>query len=190
MQHKIRNLLSISVCGKLKEKSNYIGLLILIQASAFGVEASISGKMKSYSSDRFISRSANSVTTKIEGLYELKSTGSLDDSSDTKLKNKPKWVDMMYDSNVNYFQAKKEFQEFWKDRGEPEEKDEHEKKEKRSLAKRIMKSDKAIEEENTELLLPYKRFRKWLVDMEPYVQPDGSILSIEEQKQIWENSRK
>lgn len=189
MQHKIRNLLSISVWGKLKEKSNYLGLLFLIQASSHGLEAAIPGMVESTSNERYISCLVKSKDPQIEGLVDLKMSAALKDSSDSKLKNKPKWVDMMYDSNVNYFEAKKEFQEFWKDRGEPEEKDEKE-KEKRSLAKRIMKSDKAIEEENTELLLPYKRFRKWLVDMEPYVQPDGSILSIEEQKQIWENSRK
>jgi len=124
----------------------------------------------------------------------------LSDSSVTKDKREkainyskhPHWIQMMDDPNVNYHQAKKAFEEFWKDRGEPEEEEhdhEGEKKE-RSLLKRILKSDERLEEENRELSIPYRKFKKWLIDMEPYVQPDGSILSIEEQMKIWENARK
>jgi predicted RNase H-like nuclease (RuvC/YqgF family) len=100
---------------------------------------------------------------------------------------------MMDDPNVNYHQAKKAFEEFWKDRGEPEEEEKHEhekEKKERSVFKRLLKSDERLEEENRELSIPYRRFKKWLIDMEPYVQPDGSILSMDEQMKIWENARK
>jgi hypothetical protein len=105
----------------------------------------------------------------------------------------PHWVQMMDDPNVNYYQAKKAFEEFWKDRGEPEEEEKHEhekEKKERSVFKRLLKSDERLEEENRGLSIPYRRFKKWLIDMEPYVQPDGSILSMDEQMKIWENARK
>ena len=105
-------------------------------------------------------------------------------------KKNPHWIQMMDDPNVNYHEAILAFNEFWKDRGEPEEKEGDTKEEKRSLLKRLFKSEEKEHAENMEYLIPYKRFNQWKRDVEPFVQPDGSILSKEEQLQIWENARK
>lgn len=103
----------------------------------------------------------------------------------------PHWIQMMSDSTVNFFEADKAFREFWKNREEPEieENEKHEKK-KRSLLRRMFESEEKEQAENAKYLIEYKRFKQWRRDVEPFVQPDGSILSKEEQMKIWENSRK
>lgn len=79
----------------------------------------------------------------------------------------PHWIQMMDDPNVNYHEAVKAFEEFWKDRGEPEveEAETGEKKEvERSLLKRLFKSDEKLKEENSQYVIQYKRFKQWKRD--------------------------
>jgi hypothetical protein len=103
----------------------------------------------------------------------------------------PHWIQMMDDPNVNYHEAVKAFNAFWKDRGEPEEEEaEGERKEKRSFLKRIFKSEEKEKAENSQYFIHYRRFKQWQRDVEPFVQADGTILSKEEQAQIWKDSRK
>lgn len=101
------------------------------------------------------------------------------------------WIQMMDDPNVNFFVAEKAFETYWEDRGEPEKErgeGEHE-KEKHSVIKRIFVSDEKLEYENMQYASEYKRFKQWRMDVLPFVQPDGSILSPEEQLEIWKHSR-
>lgn len=102
------------------------------------------------------------------------------------------WVQMMDDPNVNFFVAEKAFETFWENRGEPEkeqhEEGEHE-KEQHSLIKRIFVSEEKLEYENMQYASEYKRYKQWRMDVLPFVQPDGSILSPEEQLEIWKHSR-
>lgn len=95
---------------------------------------------------------------------------------------KPDWVRMMDDPNVNYFQAVNAFERFMK---EQEEAEGEEQRERAGEAR-------SLEEEENEG--PYstdiKRFNAWKRNMYPYVQPDGSILSPEQQMEVWKNQRK
>jgi hypothetical protein len=105
----------------------------------------------------------------------------------------PHWISMMTDPNVNYFEAKKAFNAYWANHELPEEEGEMEgeKEEKeRSLVSRLLKSEAKVEAEKMEMKIPFKRFKRWEMEVAPYVQSDGSILSTEEQMKIWEQSRK
>lgn len=110
----------------------------------------------------------------------------------TNYSKDPHWINMMKDPNVNYHEACKAFNEFWKERGRPEEEGESQEGEhsKRSFLKRVLKSDEKLREENMQYAFHYKSFIRWKYLVEPFVQPDGSILSLEEQLKIWENARK
>jgi hypothetical protein len=104
-------------------------------------------------------------------------------------KKHPHWIQMMDDPNVNYFEAVKAFDEFWKDREEPEE-EEHKSEKERSIFKRIFISEKKEKAESYQYVIQFKKFKQWKRDAQPYVQSDGSILSKEEQMKIWKESRK
>ncbi len=96
----------------------------------------------------------------------------------------PVWITMMNDS-VNYFEALKAFNTYWKSRPKPSEEDEiigeHRKKEKMGW-----KAERAEErqEASNKLAFQYKRFKWWQMKVEPWVQDDGSILSKEKQQEI------
>ena len=105
----------------------------------------------------------------------------------------PVWIQMMDDPNTNYFEAKKPFEQYWSNRPMPEIEGEgnHEAQEnkKRSLFEQVFSSQEKEEQESHEYALEYKRFIRWKMEVEPFVQPDGRILSLEEQRLIWEKAR-
>lgn len=103
----------------------------------------------------------------------------------------PVWMDMMEDPNVNYFEAVQAFEQFWEGREKPEIKDEEEYEEehKKNFFERLFESEKKEMVEKEKYAIPYKRFLKWKMESEPFVQPDGHVLSLEEQRLIWEQSR-
>jgi len=100
------------------------------------------------------------------------------------------WIQMMDDPNVNFFEAEKAFNTFWEGRGEPEKEqgEEHE-EENHSIIKRIFISEEKLEWENLQYATEYKRYKQWRMDVLPFVQDDGSILSKEEQDEIRRHSR-
>ena len=114
-----------------------------------------------------------------------------DKSKKQNYSKNPAWIQMMDDPNANYFEAKKAFDQYWENRGKPEIEGEGsvEKEEKRSFLSKLLKSDQKEEQERHEYAIEYKRFIRWKMEVEPFVQPDGSILTLEQQRQIWEKSR-
>ena len=113
--------------------------------------------------------------------------------SDKYLAKNPVWIEMQKDPNVNYFQAKKAFELFWKDKDKPVEEDEilgkkhEEEKRKKGFVYRLFHQK---EETAQKYAFEYKKFKQWLFTVEPYVQADGRILSKEEQLKIWEQEKK
>jgi hypothetical protein len=108
----------------------------------------------------------------------------------------PYWIEMMNDSSVNYFEAVKAFKVFWKDRKEPSEenemkehaqgkKEDHESR----LGKVIHAKEIKLDQESEKYSLEYKKFLHWKMITEPYVQPDGHILSKSERLEIWKKQR-
>jgi hypothetical protein len=111
-------------------------------------------------------------------------------------KKNPHWIKMMEDPAVNYFEAQKAFNEFWGDRKAPVEDDvigangEPEHKEEKTFLYKVFHARELKEEKETEeYRFEHKRFKHWMLMVEPFVQPDGRILSEEEQLEIWKTQR-
>ncbi|MBC7486994.1 MAG: hypothetical protein H7282_09615 [Cytophagaceae bacterium] len=106
--------------------------------------------------------------------------------------NNPVWIEMMKDPNVNFFEVNAAFEQYWAKREKPEleneEAGEH-KEEERSFLSKLLKSEKEEQAERNEYAFAYKQYLKWRIEVEPFVQPDGRILSAEEQHEVWEKSR-
>lgn len=110
----------------------------------------------------------------------------------------PEWVTMMEDPNVNYYEAVKSFNEFWKGREMPideadvlnEEMTGREKREHRRAVRKLKKMSPAERQEFDYLAYQYKRFKNWEHEVFPYVQNDGSILTDEQRRAIWEQQQK
>jgi hypothetical protein len=100
---------------------------------------------------------------------------------------KPQWVKMMDDPQVNYFTAKKEFENFWKNKERPTE-------EKETFGNFQTKKETKVKAAKTadaqKYSFEYKKFLNWQREIAPYVQPDGHILSVEERIKIWEQEKK
>ncbi len=138
-------------------------------------------------------------------LFSLKSNAQ--EFTEKQLKQwskEPVWVTMIENPNANYFETVAAFDAFWKNRELPVEEDqilsagrqEREHLEtKREKRKRIRKEKKMSKEEKEEAVIrnqyafAVKKYRHWLVAVEPYVQPDGRILTKEEQLQLHEQQR-
>jgi hypothetical protein len=113
----------------------------------------------------------------------------------------PKWVNMMDDPEVNYFEAIKAYDEFWKTTPKPVEEDEME-----SAASSKGKTERQIRRERNEREREYdkkkklsgseleraeylkyqsKRFENWAREVKPWVQENGHVLNDEERTAIW-----
>jgi hypothetical protein len=113
-----------------------------------------------------------------------------DQKSEKYYANHPVWTEQMNDPSVNFFEVNKAFETYWANREKPELEHEGAEEEKeRSFLSRLIKSDKKEQAERNEYAFAYKQYLKWRIEVEPFVQPDGRILSAEEQKEVWEKSR-
>lgn len=129
------------------------------------------------------------------GLFLIFSSAAWSQNTDQKLQKyyakHPVWIEMVKDPNVNFFTVNNAFEQYWAKREKPEIEheggDEHEKE--RSFISRLFKSDKKEQAERNEFAFAYKQYIKWRIEVEPFVQPDGRILSAEEQKEVWDKSR-
>jgi hypothetical protein len=113
----------------------------------------------------------------------------------------PAWVNMMDDPNVNYFQAIKSYEDYWKTTPKPVEEDEME-----SASPSKGKSEREIRRERNEREREYdkkkklsgseleraeylkyqsKRFENWAREVKPWVQENGHVLNDEERTAIW-----
>ena len=114
-------------------------------------------------------------------------------------KEEPTWVKMMNEPNVNYFEAVNAFNQYWQgrqvpeERGRKEEKESEREKEKERTRERENEEYEAEEEMEAEthpLRIAYKKFNAWQRDIYPYVQADGSIMTPEQQMEVYKNQRK
>jgi hypothetical protein len=130
------------------------------------------------------------------GLFLVFCSGAWAQNQDKKTQkyyaNNPVWVQMMKSSDVNFFEVNAAFEQYWATREKPElenEELEGHKEEERSFLSRAFKSDKKEQAERNEYAFAYKQYLKWRIEVEPFVQPDGRILSAEEQHEVWLKSR-
>lgn len=110
-------------------------------------------------------------------------------------KNLPSWVAMIDNPNVNYFEALKTFNEFWKGKIKPiEEMDIKDMEQLTAEEKEIRKNyfKNLSQQERIEfdvLQYHYKRFKQWKKEVLQFVQEDGRILTMEERISIWEKQQ-
>ena len=106
--------------------------------------------------------------------------------------NNPVWIKMMNDTSVNYNEAKKAFNEFWKNKEKPVEEEEIFKTAKSSKSKKDIeiKVRKAKSSDAVKYSFEYKRFLNWQREVAPYVQPDGHILNTDERIKLFEQEKK
>lgn len=98
----------------------------------------------------------------------------------------PHWIKMMDDPNVNYFEAVKAFETYWKGRTKPVE----EKEVFSNYNQQKIVTIRKTEREAKEYAFEYKKFLYWQQQVLPYVQPNGRILSTEERLQLFEQEKK
>jgi hypothetical protein len=114
--------------------------------------------------------------------------------SDSDYRKHPYWIEMIKDPKVNYFEAIKAYELFWKGKKMPSEEDEKIGQDKSAenkdeVSRRERRERKREKELQQKYGLECKKFEHWKMMVKPYVQEDGSILSKEEQLKLWEQQR-
>ena len=110
-------------------------------------------------------------------------------SATAQTKSKPPlWVTMMDDPNVNYFEAVKNFNDYWKTREKPVEEKElfgsvGDKEKEESIKQK--KGRLKAEDPAQKYAFEYKRFLWWMREAEPFVQSDGRIKGMNERINEW-----
>lgn len=130
----------------------------------------------------------------------------------------PPWVKMMTDPNVNYYEAVKAYEDFWKGREKPNneaeemeqmvsqnhsgkmtdkerkkmerEEREHKREMERELKKKWTEEELKELEWKREMTYQCKRFEQWMRDSQPYIQNDGRILTQDEKMRIYEQRQR
>ncbi len=95
----------------------------------------------------------------------------------------PVWITMMNDTNANYFEVVKAYDAFWKDRVKPESEEEMQDAAKSGHA------DKDNDPHGAPLnqyAFECKKYEHWLQEVQPYIQPNGHILTPHEQLLLWQ----
>lgn len=113
----------------------------------------------------------------------------------------PVWIQMMENPDVNFYEAVKAYNEYWKSHEKPIEleeetmNDEERMKEYKREHKRdnndAVLSDKEKKElqEKEQMIYQIKRFENWMLTVKPFVQEDGRILSQTEIDAIWQKQQ-
>ncbi len=105
---------------------------------------------------------------------------------------KPSWITMMDDPNVNYFEAVKSFEQYWKDKERPVVENEmFESAENKEKEEAIRQKKAKLKPDDPAVLyaFEYKRFLWWMREMEPFVQPDGRIKGMDERINEWKTQQ-
>jgi hypothetical protein len=99
------------------------------------------------------------------------------------------WVQMMENPNVNYLEAVENFENYWKNKRKP--KEESEVFEEAEEPKKEEKEEKFTDpnEPAVKYFFEYKKFKQWQQDVAPYLQPDGTILQMDDRIKIWKRQQ-
>lgn len=129
-------------------------------------------------------------------LFIIINCGIIRAQQNKNYKKNPYWIDMIKDPNVNYFEAINAYETFWKGRKKPldenqligQTKGEENKEDKLESRKQIREKRKE-KELYKKYGLECKKFEHWKMQVKPYVQEDGHIISKEEQLKNWEEKK-
>jgi hypothetical protein len=106
----------------------------------------------------------------------------------------------MNDPKANYFETIKAFREFWKEKKLPCEAGEEAgidafevevglKDPNHPESKREMRREERNNKDAKKYAYEVKQFRGWVQQMRPWVKPDGTIMTLEEQQQLIDQQR-
>jgi hypothetical protein len=117
----------------------------------------------------------NSATAQIK-----KTTDKLSDTA---------WIQMMENLDINYHKAVENFEAYWKNKRKP--KEESEVFEEADEPKKDKKEQKYTDanEPAVKYFFEYKKFKQWQQDVAPYLQPDGTILQMDDRIKIWKRQQ-
>ena len=116
----------------------------------------------------------------------------------------PVWIEMMDNPNANYFETVAAFEAFWKNRELPEEENkilgasredrEHvetpaEHRKRKRAEKKMDKEEKEAAVLRHKYAFAVKKYHHWKLVVDPYIQPDGRILTKEEQLKLHDQQR-
>ena len=108
------------------------------------------------------------------------------------------WVDMMNDPDVNYKEACKAYDEFWKGRQKPKEEEDiiGQKQGENSGTDKdhhLVNEKLSNQQQSGDDLQKYaflcKKFENWRRLNLPYVKPDGHLMSQQERQDVWKQQR-
>ncbi len=94
----------------------------------------------------------------------------------------PYWIKMMDDTTANYFDAVLAFNTYWKDKQKPME--ENERFEEAGMP------DTVAKKQRIPYGFEYMKFKNWQMQIEPYVQDNGSILYPYQRLSILQDERR
>jgi hypothetical protein len=101
------------------------------------------------------------------------------------------WIKMMDDPNVNYYEAIKAYNDYWKTHKKPADPEDRllgkdGKKDNDADAVPLTKAEKIYEDE---IVYQVKRFENWMREEKPFVQENGRILTQQERIEIWKKQQ-
>ena len=111
------------------------------------------------------------------------------------------WILMIDNPTVNYYEAIKVYDNYWKNREKPHELENETmnnsqqlkeyKREHKHDGENVVLSDKEKKElqEKEQIIYQIKRFENWRLTVKPFVQEDGRILSQTEIDAIWQKQQ-
>jgi hypothetical protein len=124
------------------------------------------------------------------------SSGAQTKYKDSDYRKHPYWIEMIEDPNVNYFEAIKAYELFWKDKPLPKDEDaligeskDGGSKKGDKMSRREIREEKEEKEMRQKYGLDCKKFEHWKMMVQPYIQPDGHILTKEEQLKLHDQQR-
>lgn len=118
--------------------------------------------------------------------------------SANKYSKKPYWINMMDDPNVNYYEACKAYDAFWKGKEKPKgEEDIIGQKEGLNQgsdkdhykATHLSKKEKQHDEQLQKYAFLCKKFENWRRQNAPYVKTDGHLMTADERLKTWHQQR-
>ena len=109
----------------------------------------------------------------------------------SELRKGAPWIKMMDAPNVNYYDAIKVYDDYWKTHKKPDDPEDRLSqpvgtKEKETDKVQLTKEEKKFEDE---MIYQIKRFENWVREEKPFVQEDGRILTQQERIAIWKKQQ-
>jgi hypothetical protein len=96
----------------------------------------------------------------------------------------PKWISMITDTSVNYFEAEKAFRIYFEHHDKPAGEEESiggTPDNDRKLNRRRIRAIEA----NNRMRMEVKKYERWHDKMRPFVQSDGAIMTPSQRLEIW-----